>query len=70
MRHIHNRNWFKFDIEERKTFSTFQDQVNRDQVTATPSNLFTITYSLLLTLLSLTIIYVIILLQYQQKRWI
>ncbi len=65
MSHIHNRHWFKFDVEERKTFSTFQDQVNRDQLTATPSNLFTITPSLLLTLLSLTITYVIILLQYQ-----
>lgn len=58
-----NRHWFGVNRDQRKVFLTFQEQIDRDQLTAHPLDLFHITPALLLAMLSLTVSYIIILFQ-------
>jgi hypothetical protein len=58
-----NKNWFNLNAEQRKTLSSFQDQVERDQLTANPLGLFSVTPGILLTITSLSVSYIIILIQ-------
>lgn len=58
-----NGYWFDLSWSEREVLISLQEQVERDQLTASPLGLFSVTPGILLTTASLTLTYIIILMQ-------
>lgn len=58
-----NKYWYKLSSQKRKLLSTFHDQLGQDVLCANPLLLFTITPTLLLSMFSLIVSYMVILLQ-------
>lgn len=56
--------WYNLNLNQRKVMAAFYGQVRKDQLSASPLKLYTITPNLLLTMLSLTVTYMIIFLQF------
>ena len=58
-----NEHWDSIEKQDKDTLNTFLNQVQQEELAACPLNLYQITPSMLLTTLSLTVSYVIVLIQ-------
>lgn len=60
----YNTYWLDMESKVRKVYSAFKSEVSSDQLAASPMGLFNINAGLLLSILSLTVTYLVILFQF------